>query len=54
MNEKMSHQKVKNKYTIKGCIYTKDPYETKYEYLINNREKANIDHSKDPKTSTEF
>lgn len=54
MNEKMSHQKVKNKYTIKGCIYTKDSYETKYEYLINKCEKANIDHSKDPKTSTEF
>ena len=30
-------------------LYAKDPYEAKYQYLINKREKVGLDHSKDPK-----
>ena len=29
--------------------YPKDPYEAKYQYLINKREKVGLDHFKDPK-----
>ena len=28
--------------------YAKDPYEAKYQYLINKREKVVLDHFKDP------
>ena len=35
-------------------LYAKDPYEAKYQYLINKREKAGLDHFKDPKTFTEY
>ena len=30
-------------------LYAKDPYETKYQYLINKREKVGLDHFDDPK-----
>ena len=30
-------------------LYVKYPYEAKYEYLINKREKVGLDHFKDPK-----
>ena len=30
-------------------LYRKDPYEAKYQYLINKREKVGLDHFKDPK-----
>ena len=30
-------------------LYEKDPYEAKYQYLINKREKAGLDHFNDPK-----
>ena len=30
-------------------LYAKDPYERKYQYLIDKREKVGIDHFKDPK-----
>ena len=30
-------------------LYAKDPYEAKYQYLINKREKVRLDHFKDPK-----
>ena len=30
-------------------LYTKDPYERKYQYLINKCEKVGLDHFKDPK-----
>ena len=30
-------------------LYAKDPYEAKYQYLINKREKVGLDHFKDPK-----
>ena len=35
-------------------LYAKDTYEAKYQYLINKREKAGLDHFKDPKTFTEY
>ena len=30
-------------------LYAKDPYEEKYQYLINKREKVGLDHFNDPK-----
>ena len=30
-------------------LYAKDPYETKYQYLINKHEKVGLDHFNDPK-----
>ena len=35
-------------------LYAKDPYETKYQYLINKREKIGLDHLNDPKTFMEY
>ena len=35
-------------------LYAKDPYEAKYQYLINKREKAGLDHFKDPKAFMEY
>ena len=35
-------------------MYTKDPYEAKYQYLINRREKVGIDHLDDPKAFIEY
>ena len=35
-------------------LYAKDPYEAKYQYLINKREGGGIDHFNDPKTFTEY
>ena len=32
----------------------KDPYETKYQYLINKREKVGLDHFDDPKAFIEY
>ena len=34
-------------------LYAKDPYETKYQYLINKREDVTIDHSNNPKAFVE-
>ena len=31
-------------------LYAKDPYEAKYQYLINKREGVGINHFNDPKT----
>ena len=36
------------------CLYTKDLYEVKYQYLINIREKVGIDHFDDPKAFIEY
>ena len=36
------------------CLYTKDLYEVKYQYLINIREKVGIDHFDDPKAFFEY
>ena len=34
-------------------MYAKDPYEAKYQYLINKREGVGIDHFNDPKAFIE-
>ena len=34
-------------------LYEKDPYEAKYQYLINKREKAGLDYFTDPKALME-
>ena len=34
--------------------YAKDPYEEKYQYLINKREKVGLDHFNDPKAFIEY
>ena len=35
-------------------LYAKDPYEAKYQYLINKREKVGLDHFKDFKAFMEY
>ena len=35
-------------------LYTKDPHESKYQYLINKREKVGLDHYDGPKAFTEY
>ena len=35
-------------------LYAKDPYEEKYQYLINKREKVGLDHFKDPRAFMEY
>ena len=35
-------------------LYAKDPYEAKYQYLINKREKLGLDHYDDPKAFMEY
>ena len=35
-------------------LYAKGPYETKYQYLINKREKVELDHFDDPKAFMEY
>ena len=35
-------------------LYAKDPYEAKYQYLTNKREKVGSDHFKDPKAFMEY
>ena len=35
-------------------LYAKDPYETKYQYLINKREKVGLDHFNDHKAFMEY
>ena len=38
----------------KTYLYAKDPYEAKYQYLINKREKVGLDNFRDPKASMEY
>ena len=38
----------------KMYLYAKDPYEAKYQYLINKREKVRLDHFNDPKSFMEY
>ena len=39
----------------KMYLYAKDPYEAKYQYLINKREKVRLDHHfNDPKSFMEY
>ena len=35
-------------------LYAKDPYDLKYQYLINKREGVGINHFTDPKTFIEY
>ena len=35
-------------------LYTKDPYEAKYQFLINKRESTGLKHFEDPKTFIEY
>ena len=35
-------------------LYAKDPYENKYQYLINKREKVGLNHFNDPKAFMEY
>ena len=35
-------------------LYAKDPYEEKYQYLINKREKVGLNHYDDPKAFIEY
>ena len=35
-------------------LYTKDPYETKYQYLINKREKVGLKHYHDHQAFVEY
>ena len=35
-------------------LHAKDPYEAKYQYLINTREKVGLDHFDDPKAFIEY
>ena len=35
-------------------LYAKGPYEAKYQYLINKREKVRLDHFNDPRASMEY
>ena len=35
-------------------LYANDPYEAKYQYLINKREKRGLDHFNDPKAFMEY
>ena len=35
-------------------LYAKDPYESKYQYLINKREGVDINHFNDPKAFIEY
>ena len=35
-------------------LYAKDPYESKYQYLINKREGVGINHFNDPKAFIEL
>ena len=46
---------IKNQPDIdKIYLYAKGPYEAKYQYLINEREKVGLDHFKDPKAFMEY
>ena len=35
-------------------LYSKDPYEAKYQYLINEHEKVGLNHYDDPKAFIEY
>ena len=39
---------------MKYIYISKDPYEVKYQYLINKREGVSIDHFNDPKGFIEY
>ena len=39
---------------IKEYLYAKDPYEAKYQFLINKRESAGLQYFNDPKAFIEY
>ena len=41
-------------YIDKIYLYAKDPYESKYQYLINKREGVGVNHFNDPKAFIEY
>ena len=41
-------------YIDKIYLYAKDPYEAKYQYLINKRENVQLNHYDDPKAFVEY
>ena len=41
-------------YIDKICLYAKDPYEVKCQYLINKREKVGLKHYDDPKAFIKY
>ena len=41
-------------YIDKVHLYAKDPYEAKYQFLINNSESIELMHPNDPKAFTEY
>ena len=46
---------IKNQPDIdKIYLYAKDPYETKYQYLIDKHEKVGLDHFKNPKAFIQY
>ena len=46
---------IKNQPDIdKIYFYAKDPYEAKYQYLVNKREKVELNHFNDPKAFAEY
>ena len=36
------------------CLYAKDPYEAKHQFLINKRESTGLRHFNDPKAFVEY
>ena len=49
-----SRSSIQNTYPYRIYTYAKDPYETKYQYLINKHEKVGLDHFNDPKAFIEY
>ena len=46
---------IENKPDInKIYLYAKDPYQAKYQYLINKKERVGINHFNDPKAFIEY
>ena len=46
---------IENQWDIdKIYLYAKDPYESKYQYLINKRESVGINHFNDPKAFIDY
>ena len=44
----------KQSYIDKIYLYAKDPYEAKYQYLIDKRESSGLKHFNDPKAFLEY
>ena len=38
----------------KTYLYAKDPYEAKYQFLLNKKESTGLNHFNDPKAITEY